>query len=194
MTTTWPADAIADLLSSAFAPAKPAEAPSSNLKTRRDDGAPTATIDVLITFDKDGVSGHANHRSLYHGAVAFLRGLMKGKAGWECPVTLYTLTSTNVVRKYLGVLDAPVTMVLGVLGGLFGGGDGTKNKGAPGKKSGKAVSARLLFVSGLGEYGRARRAMVRAHVSQMVWFRWGWITVGRYMVVNDLKRERVLGV
>ena len=31
-------------------------------------------------------------------------------------------------------------------------------------------------------------AMTRAHVSQMRWFRWGWIGVSRYMVVNDLGR------
>jgi len=33
--------------------------------------------------------------------------------------------------------------------------------------------------------------MVQGHKSQMVWFRWGWITIGRYMTVNDLKREKV---
>jgi len=25
----------------------------------------------------------------------------------------------------------------------------------------------------------------------MRWFRWGWVAIGRYMVVNDLRRERV---
>jgi hypothetical protein len=28
-------------------------------------------------------------------------------------------------------------------------------------------------------------------VSQMRWFRWGWIGLSRYMVVNDLKRVDV---
>jgi N-acetylglucosaminylphosphatidylinositol deacetylase len=48
-------------------------------------------------------------------------------------------------------------------------------------------------MSGLQRYWRAREAMVKGHRSQMVWFRWGWITMGRYMVVNDLKRERIVG-
>lgn len=33
--------------------------------------------------------------------------------------------------------------------------------------------------------------MTTAHVSQMRWFRWGWIGLSRYMVVNDLKRVDV---
>ena len=51
---------------------------------------------------------------------------------------------------------------------------------------------RLLFVNSIGEYRRAQKAMTKAHKSQMRWFRWGWIVVGRYMVVNDLRRERVV--
>lgn len=51
---------------------------------------------------------------------------------------------------------------------------------------------RLFFVSGPTEYVRAQKAMVRAHRSQMRWFRWGWVVAGRYMVVNDLRRERVV--
>jgi hypothetical protein len=38
-------------------------------RSRGSDTAPTASIDVLITFDAGGVSGHPNHISLFHGAV-----------------------------------------------------------------------------------------------------------------------------
>jgi N-acetylglucosaminylphosphatidylinositol deacetylase len=31
--------------------------------------------------------------------------------------------------------------------------------------------------------------MTTAHESQMRWFRWGWISLSRYMVLNDLKKE-----
>ncbi|RMD42722.1 hypothetical protein DV735_g2416, partial [Chaetothyriales sp. CBS 134920] len=41
------------------------------------------------------------------------------------------------------------------------------------------------------EVARAREAMVHGHRSQMVWFRWGWITLGRYMLINDLVREPI---
>jgi N-acetylglucosaminylphosphatidylinositol deacetylase len=108
---------------------------------------------------------------------------MKGKSGYACPVSLYTLTSTNILRKYAGVLDAPVTMLYGIMAGII-------DKKKPSKKSGPGAN-RLLYVSGISEWLAAWKAMVYGHQSQMVWFRWGWITIGRYMVVNDLKRERI---
>lgn len=189
MTTTWKEDEITSLLASAFAPdlaATLSKNKNGTAKKPKDDNkAPTATIDVLLTFDRDGVSNHPNHRSLYHGAVHFLRVLMKGKAGFTCPVTLYTLTSVPIYRKYAGILDAPLSMVQGAWSNIRSELSGAK------KKDTGVGPARLLFVSSLGEWMTAQAAMVRGHQSQMVWFRWGWITLGRYMTVNDLKREKV---
>ncbi|KAF4188309.1 hypothetical protein CNMCM7927_001982 [Aspergillus lentulus] len=184
MTATWSESDVSSLLASAFAPDLASQSQSSAARKRGagTTGAPTATIDVLITFDKDGISNHPNHRSLYHGAVHFLRTLMKDKAGYTCPVTLYTLTTTNILRKYIGVLDAPWTMASGALGSIFSGAAKGGKDDVPGK---------LLFISAVDEYIRAQAAMVKAHKSQMVWFRYGWITLGRYMVVNDLRRVRV---
>lgn len=107
---------------------------------------------------------------------------MKDKAGYTCPVTLYTLTTTSILRKYIGVLDAPWTMASGALGSIFAGAAKGGKEDMPGK---------LLFISAVNEYLRAQAAMVKAHKSQMLWFRYGWITLGRYMVVNDLRRVRV---
>lgn len=44
----------------------------------------------------------------------------------------------------------------------------------------------IVLVSSPGEYRKAQKAMTEAHVSQMRWFRWGWIGLSRYMVINDL--------
>jgi len=136
--------------------------------------APEATIDVLITFDANGVSSHPNHKSLYGGAHAFLKGLMHRHAGWECPIKLYTLTTTNILRKYLSILDSPAT----IIGSIFR------------KKEMGDFPTPLLYVSGIGGYRTAQRAMTTAHQSQMRWFRWGWISMSRYMVVNDLVKEK----
>ncbi|KAJ5782738.1 N-acetylglucosaminyl phosphatidylinositol deacetylase [Penicillium paradoxum] len=182
MDKDWDEDQISALLASAFAPEM------AQRKGGKIDKAPTATIDVILTFDQYGVSNHPNHRSLYHGAVNFIRALMKEKAGFTCPVTLYTLTTTSIFRKYAGVLDAPLSMFLGVWGNLVGGLTGSKQKNAAAAGSGPA---RLLFVSSVNDWLTAQSAMVICHKSQMVWFRWGWITIGRYMTVNDLKREKV---
>ncbi|KAI1423537.1 putative deacetylase LmbE-like domain-containing protein [Xylaria sp. FL1777] len=179
MTTTWDSDRISALLCSAFAPKL-----TRASKSASGDEAPMAAIDALITFDNRGVSSHPNHISLYHGARAFILALLRGKPGWASPVDLYTLTSVGVLRKYASFLDVFTTMV--VL--LLRGGDARRNsdKGNPGT----LVNMSILF-GGRESYGSARRAMTDAHKSQMVWFRWGWILLSRYMVINDLRLERV---
>lgn len=186
MTASWNESDISNLLTYAFAPdnnnnnSTNTDHPSLRKRSSKNsDSAPTATIDILLTFDRHGISNHPNHRSLYHGAVHFLRSLMKGKHGYACPITLYTLSTTNILRKYMGVLDAPLSMARGALAALFR------------SKDGSSYPARLLFVLDVREWMAAQEAMVKAHRSQMVWFRYGWITLGRYMVVNDLRRERV---
>lgn len=108
---------------------------------------------------------------------------MANKSGWKCPVELYTLTTTNIFRKYITFLDAPVTMLLGALQTA----KGNKNR----KAEGGRIPQRVLFVSDLAQWRKGQNAMTRGHQSQMQWFRWGWIGVGRYMVVNDLKREHI---
>lgn len=180
MAITWSADDISSLLASAFAPELSSKAAA------RDEVPPKATIDVILTFDEQGVSNHPNHRSLYHGAVTFLKALMKSKSGYSCPVTLYTLTSTNILRKYSGILDSFLTMVIGAISNLSDSFEGKK-----GASKNDNCASHLLYVSSFNEWAQARTAMTDGHKSQMLWFRWGWITIGRYMFVNDLKKENI---
>lgn len=177
MTTTWDSAKIATLLSSAFAPQLPPSKSNPSAMAGQSE-RPTANIDVLLTFDKGGVSGHPNHASLYHGARAFIVNLVKGKDGWQSPVDMYTLTSVSFFRKYTSVFDVVATIASWAFSVGF------KNKKRPGA---------LVFMSGLGEggYATAWKAMTTAHKSQMVWFRYGWITLSRYMVMNDLRLEKV---
>ncbi|KAF2806314.1 phosphatidylinositol glycan class L [Mytilinidion resinicola] len=170
MTTTWHPRLIADLLTQMFAPGM-SRTPSTS--------PPVSTIDVLLTFDRSGISAHPNHISLHAGAHTFLRALMHRHAGWTCPIKLYTLTSVSILRKYLSVLDTPATIILSMM------------TGAQKREVGEYPTP-LLYVSGPGGYRTAQGAMTRAHASQMRWFRWGWIGVGRYMVVNDLVREKTI--
>lgn len=167
MSTNWDPKLISSILTRYFAP-KLASTPSTS--------APVASIDVVITFDNQGVSGHPNHISLYNGSYAFLRNLMQRHTGWECPVKLYTLTSVNVLRKYSSAMDSAMTVITSIWR--------TKEKGS--------FPTPLLIVSGPGGVRKAQQAMTTAHKSQMRWFRWGWIGISRYMLVNDLTREKVL--
>lgn len=171
MTKTWDATKIAALLCSAFAP----ELARQQVK---DSARPTASIDVLITFDSQGVSSHPNHISLYHGARAFVAALMRGKSGWSNPVDLYTLRSLGLVRKYASFLDVFATMASWMFV----------------RHEDRAHPGGLVFMNQLvgdGALSTAWHAMTEAHKSQMVWFRYGWITLSRYMVINDLRLEKV---
>ncbi|OCK77993.1 phosphatidylinositol glycan class L [Lepidopterella palustris CBS 459.81] len=167
MTVTWHPLLISNLLTSAFAP-KMASIPSTS--------APHTAIDVLITFDAEGISSHPNHKSLYNGAHAFLKALMRRHSGWDCPIKLYTLTTTNVLRKYMSVLDCPAT----IIGSMVR------------KKELGSFPTPLMYISGPLGFRTAQQAMTTAHKSQMVWFRWAYISISRYMIVNDLRKEKTL--
>lgn len=173
MTAVWDKNKISTLLCEPFAPHHVIQGASDS------DTPPTASVDVLITFDPRGVSSHPNHISLYHGARTFISTLMRGKKGWDSPVDLYTLTSISIFRKYISFWDAFVTLCIWAT--------------SVGAKESKHPSRLLFFTSPVGEKGlpTAWRAMTTAHKSQMAWFRWGWIAFSRYMVVNDLKLERI---
>lgn len=167
MDQAWDAKHIAAILTRYFAP---------GVATQSAKQAPKTNIDALLTFDAGGVSAHPNHVALLAGSKAFLASVMARHRGWEAPIKLYALTTTNVLRKYASVLDAPLTM----LGAVFAG-----------KALGKFPTP-LLMVSGPRDVRRAQRAMTEGHRSQMRWFRWGWIGVSRYMVVNDLHKVKVV--
>jgi N-acetylglucosaminylphosphatidylinositol deacetylase len=120
-----------------------------------------ANADAIITFDEGGVSSHPNHISLMQGAQELLAEGTLKK--------LYTLTSVSILRKYLSVFDIPLTLKVAR----------TEGEDA------------FVFVSDLKQVRIAQRAMTDSHVSQMRWFRWGWIGLSRYMVVNDLCEQKV---
>lgn len=170
MTTMWDKNLIARLLGSTFAP-KFGQERKNNMK-------PTANIDILVTFDSHGVSSHPNHISLYLGARSFIQALTTTESEWPSPVDLYTLTTVGVVRKYSAFMDFIPTLLSWV--GV--------------KKQDEERPEGLVFMNqlvGRGAYGAAWSAMTQAHRSQMVWFRYGWITLSRYMVINDLRLEKV---
>ncbi|NWI69318.1 PIGL acetylase, partial [Todus mexicanus] len=114
-------------------------------------------INLVVTFDAGGVSGHANHISLYtalrYGALhASLKAAL-----WWCRVLV--LESVNLFRKYSSVLDVLVSCLL---------------------------PADALFILTEEETEQARRAM-RCHRSQLLWFRQIYMLFSRYMVINSLR-------
>ena len=169
MSISWDPEHISSVLSSRLLKADS----SDELGSTANGNAPTAAgIDVLITFDHRGISSHANHISLYHGALHWLK---KERLAGDS-IVLYSLTTTNVVRKYVSLFDGPLSILSSMLQSQ--------------DKIIKAVyPARLLYVSGIQSYRKAQMAMTQGHKSQMLWFRYGWIGLSRYVSINDLKRQ-----
>ncbi|KAK3895769.1 hypothetical protein Pcinc_000522 [Petrolisthes cinctipes] len=64
-------------------------------------------IDVVITFDRWGVSGHINHIAI-HTALQHLMEQSLLPQGCE----VYQLETVSVLRKYLSFLDVPLTYIL----------------------------------------------------------------------------------
>ncbi|XP_026579102.1 N-acetylglucosaminyl-phosphatidylinositol de-N-acetylase [Pseudonaja textilis] len=64
----------------------------------------THQIDLVVTFDAEGVSGHLNHRSVY-AAVRSLHSERKVPEGCHFLV----LETVNVFRKYISIWDAPLS-------------------------------------------------------------------------------------
>ncbi|XP_053690541.1 N-acetylglucosaminyl-phosphatidylinositol de-N-acetylase [Sabethes cyaneus] len=110
-------------------------------------------IDLLVTFDKDGISGHPNHSAIYYATASLcLAGLIPSK----CKVL--TLETVNICRKYISVLDLPLTLLL---------------------------STNWAVLSWRSR--RAVQNSMRLHRSQLVWFRKLYIIFSRYMVINSLR-------
>lgn len=82
-------------------------------------------IDTIITFDKEGVSHHLNHCSLYY-AVAHLslekklpqskikQTIIKRKRFklYVAVCKVYVLESVNILRKYWSIFDIPFCYLL----------------------------------------------------------------------------------
>ncbi|KAG6888667.1 hypothetical protein C0995_006785 [Termitomyces sp. Mi166 len=130
-------------------------------------------IQTILTFDARGVSGHPNHCSLPDG-VAHL----------PVPPKLYALVTRPLHAKYIGVL-APLLAKFSLSQDYI--------------RIYPAVSLHFnqllrfamdtsppqaVTVSGFYDYITALQAM-RAHASQLVWFRWFYVLFSRYMWVNE---------
>ncbi|KAL6579195.1 hypothetical protein OROMI_009411 [Orobanche minor] len=116
------------------------------------------SIDLIITFDDYGVSGHCNHRDLHQG----VRKLLYDESGRN--LEAWELVSTNLIRKYVGPVDIWFSILLARCQG-----------------NGRSH----CFVS---FDPRTSYAAMAQHYSQWVWFRKLFVAFSSYTYVNMLKK------
>ncbi|TFK67124.1 LmbE-like protein [Pluteus cervinus] len=143
-------------------------------------------ITIILTFDNGGVSGHPNHISLPLG----VKQLVKTTSSHP---RLYTLVTVPLLPKYSSIFGSILTALrvrrlssslrhflqiqARFIFWLFG---FTYTFDPSPQFSGASV----VFVSNVASFQQALRAM-REHWSQLVWFRWLYVTFSRYMWVNE---------
>ena len=118
------------------------------------------SIDVLVTFDQDGISGHANHCYLNE-----ITRLLKNENDQLKKVDVFVLSTVNRIRKYMFLFDLIVAL----------GHDVAFNRSG------------LFVVNSIGDFLITIRSMMK-HNSQLVWFRWLYIFTSRYMFINNLEK------
>ncbi|XP_051971408.1 N-acetylglucosaminyl-phosphatidylinositol de-N-acetylase [Xyrauchen texanus] len=111
-------------------------------------------ISLVLTFDGRGVSGHANHIAIYK-ALSHLASAGRLPEGCQ----IFSLHTINILRKYLSVLELPVSWLL---------------------------PSDFCCIIGWDEYKRAKKAML-CHHSQLLWFRRLYILFSRYMFANTFQ-------
>ncbi|NWY17500.1 PIGL acetylase, partial [Aphelocoma coerulescens] len=116
-------------------------------------------VNLVVTFDAGGVSGHANHISL-HTAVRYKCCCFEIFILFLCVgCRVLVLESVNLFRKYISFLDVLISCLL---------------------------PRDALFILTEEETEQAKRAM-RCHRSQLLWFRQLYLLFSRYLVVNSLR-------
>lgn len=133
---------------------------------------------VFITFDEYGVSNHSNHILLYHGTRSFFERSKNSNS------RMYVLKSLGFLEKYLFTLLTNVELFVDlllrfVLRNLL------KVNVNVSFFSQSNISLVRIYLD-LNMLSVLYAAMAFGHYSQMVWFRYGWLLLSRYLAYNNL--------
>jgi N-acetylglucosaminylphosphatidylinositol deacetylase len=197
--------------------AEPAPPPAPGAGAGAGEAAAAAPAVLVVTFDARGASGHRDHTAVYRGVCAFdreardaaaaaaaaagapRRGEAAAAAAAAAPaVVCYALRSAPYARKFCGALDVATSEALHWLrlrrrrqrrrrGGAGDGDGGEGGEGGEGAAAGEGAAwpgELLLFGAGPRLVWRA----MRAHASQLTWWRALLVCSTRYAFVNALRR------
>lgn len=159
-----------------------------------DDVAQTLTVEldemqlfkpnlVLLTFDQNGVSDHPNHRSLYYGVQKYANDTVA--QGGTGPIVL-SLKSWPLIEKYSSFIWVNMQLLWKYI-------QETKlptliNQKVPDLFPLQTESDSFTIYSDFNAWFVSLATMSYAHYSQIVWYRWIWIFLSKYMNSNELIR------
>jgi N-acetylglucosaminylphosphatidylinositol deacetylase len=130
-------------------------------------------IDLLITFDRGGISGHLNHRSIAVGIEYYI-------ANTEKTPLIYEITTAALLFEFSSILDIFRTIIKFIprlyrsfFSTIF-----------PFLFSPPNNQRALFVISPIG-YFKGLQAF-HAHHSQLLWYRYFYTTFSRHMFMNDL--------
>ncbi|UDD65562.1 hypothetical protein AFCA_012738 [Aspergillus flavus] len=142
-------------------------------------------VDLIVTFDHGGISGHINHRSVSAGVRKYIQSTPDAPAA-------YMLQSTPLLRKYSSLLDLiPTTIPFAwrILKALLTTplGKEVEHNTVHDVVPLAAYNNKALIVSSWKAY-RVSRAAFSQHDSQYSWDRSLYLVVSRYMWFNTLAK------
>lgn len=135
------------------------------------------SIDVLVSFDNGGISGHLNHRAVASAVRLFTRNQTNTMIKFS-----YELKSVSLLRKYSSILDF-YWILISSLPRLFHVLLFTLD---PFNLISSVDQSYVLLVNTPNDYMAARAAFA-SHQSQYGWDRHLYLLASRYMLVNELK-------
>lgn len=135
---------------------------------------------VLITFDEKGVSNHPNHISLFYGVCLYYKTLSTKKH-----LSMYKLKTLNTIEKYSFTILTNIELFVDHISKLILSNTLKFNINVSFFNAPKDIKS-LKIYSDLNMLSCSYAAMAYGHFSQMVWFRYGWLILSRYLTFNNL--------
>ncbi|KOG97610.1 N-acetylglucosaminylphosphatidylinositol deacetylase [Saccharomyces eubayanus] len=138
---------------------------------------------IIVTFDSYGVSNHINHKSCHIAVETFMNDYVRSKAkenGKNAHIAALYLRSykNNIFLKYNSFIWEILKMLYSTVSPF-----GKSIQPLPPSTATEKDS--LLLMNTHSQYILAYAAMLNAHKSQVVWFRYGWWILSRFVFVNE---------
>ncbi|KAF4163714.1 hypothetical protein CNMCM6936_000426 [Aspergillus lentulus] len=140
-------------------------------------------VDLIITFDDGGVSGHINHRAVSAGVRKYITSTSNAPPA-------YTLQSTFLLRKYSSLLDLIPTSIpfsWRIFKAILTSPATSRADGVHDLSPLEAYNDKVLLVSPWRTY-LVSRAAFSQHASQYSWDRSLYLVMSRYMWFNNLSK------